>query len=36
MDKKNVNKLLQKLWNFYEKNDYNGPPENHKEFIYAA
>lgn len=36
LDKRNVNKLFQKLWNLYEKNEYNGPPENHKDFIYAA
>jgi len=36
LDKRNVNKLFQKLWNLYEKNEYNGPPENHKAFIYAA
>jgi len=36
LDKRNVNKLFQKLWNLYEKNEYNGPPENHKDFIYAG
>jgi len=36
LDKRNVNKMFQKLWNMYEKNDFNGPPENHKDFIYAA
>lgn len=36
LDKRNVNKLFQKLWNLYDRNEYNGPPENHKDFIYAA
>lgn len=36
LDKRNVNKMFQKLWNMYEKNEYNGPPENHKDYIYAA
>jgi len=36
IEKKNVNKLFQKLWNIYERNEYNGPPENYKDLIYAA
>ena len=36
LEKRNVNKLFQKLWNLYDKNEYNGPAENHKDFIYAA
>lgn len=35
-EKKSTSKLFQKLWQFYEKNPLNGPPENHRDLIYCA
>jgi translation initiation factor 3 subunit C len=35
-EKKYSSKLFQKLWQYYEKNVMNGPPENHRDLIYCA
>lgn len=35
-EKKYSSKLFQKLWQFYEKNPLNGPPENHRDLIYSS